>query len=186
MGQAAPRRLLRPVVLVGLMGSGKSSVGRVLGERLGVAFRDSDAEIEAAAARSIAEIFADFGEGEFRALERRVIVRLMAGAPLVLATGGGAFMNAETRGLILGRGVAVWLRAELDVLVARVAGRTHRPLLNRGDPREILRGLMEVRYPVYAEAQVVVDSLADQSHGDMAAKIEAALVASGLDVFAEA
>lgn len=181
---ATPRQLLRPLVLVGLMGSGKSSVGRVLGERLGAPFRDSDAEIESAAARSVAEIFEEFGEPEFRGLERRVIARLMAGPPLVLATGGGAFMNPETRALILSKGVAIWLRASLDVLVGRVSGRTHRPILNRGDPREILAGLMAARYPIYAEAPVVVDSLADQSHGDMAARIETALLASGHRVFA--
>ncbi len=180
---ASTHRLARPVVLVGLMGSGKTSVGRVLAERLGVAFRDSDSEIEAAAARSVAEIFEQYGEPEFRDLERRVIARLMGEAPHVLATGGGAFMNDETRALILARGVAVWLRADLDVLVSRTAGRTHRPLLNRGNPREVLDGLMRQRYPVYAEAQVAVDSLMVQTHADMAARIEAALADSGLGVF---
>lgn len=179
-----PRVLTRPVVLVGLMGSGKSSVGRVLAERLGARFLDSDHEIEAAAARTVAEIFEDYGEAEFRSLERRVIARMLAEEPCILATGGGAFMNDETRGLILKRGVAVWLRAELDVLVSRVSGRTHRPLLNTGDPREILARLIEARYPVYAEAPVTVESEAEQTHAEMAMRIIRALEASGLGVFA--
>jgi len=169
------RRLVRPVVLIGLMGAGKSSVGAKLAEMLGVEFRDSDAEIEAAAAMTVPEIFERYGEPHFRDGERRVIARLLAGKPLVLATGGGAFMNAETRELIKRVAVSVWLRASLDLLVTRTAGRTHRPLLNRGNPREILAGLIEQRYPVYAEASVTVESQQGLSHEQMARRILAAL-----------
>lgn len=184
-GAEARPVLRRPVVLIGLMGSGKSSVGRVLAERLGVQFRDSDAEIETAAARSIPEIFAEFGEPEFRELERRVIARLMGDAPHVLATGGGAFMNDETRGMILAQGTAVWLRAELETLVGRTSGRTHRPLLNTGDPRAVLAKLMDERYPIYAQAPVAVESRMHQTHAEMAERIIAALSAPEIDVFGE-
>lgn len=177
--QPGPWRLLRTVVLIGLMGAGKSSVGARLAQRLGVPFCDSDAEIVAAAGMSIAEIFERFGEAHFRDGERRVISRLLDGPPTVLATGGGAFMNADTRALISQGAVSVWLRAELDVLVARTAGRTHRPLLNRGDPRAVLADLIEARYPVYAQADVAVESRLNQTHEDMARRIEAALLAHG-------
>ncbi len=173
------RRLVRPVVLIGLMGAGKSSVGAKLAEMLGVEFRDSDAEIEAAAAMTVPEIFERYGEPHFRDGERRVIARLLAGKPLVLATGGGAFMNAETRAVIKRVAVSVWLRASLDLLVTRTAGRTHRPLLNRGNPREILAGLIEQRYPVYAEASVTVECQQGLSHEQMARRIVAALVEHG-------
>jgi shikimate kinase len=169
------RRLVRPVVLIGLMGAGKSSVGARLADILGVEFRDSDAEIEAAAAMTVPEIFERYGEPHFRDGERRVIARLLAGRPLVLATGGGAFMNAETRALIRRVAVSVWLRASLDLLIARTAGRTHRPLLNRGDPREVLAGLIAERYPVYAEAAVTVESQPGLTHEQMAHRIVAAL-----------
>ena len=147
----------RSIVLVGLMGAGKTSIGRRLAARLGLPFRDADTEIEAAAGCAIPEIFARYGEPAFRDGERRVIRRLLAGDPLVLATGGGAFMDAETRAAIRGEAVSVWLRAPLPVLLRRVAGRTHRPLLNSGDPAEILRRLMDQRHPVYAEADITVD-----------------------------
>jgi shikimate kinase len=169
------RRLVRPVVLIGLLGAGKSSVGARLADILGVEFRDSDAEIEAAAAMTVPEIFERYGEPHFRDGERRVIARLLAGRPLVLATGGGAFMNAETRALIRRVAVSVWLRASLDLLIARTAGRTHRPLLNRGDPREVLAGLIAERYPVYAEAAVTVESQPGLTHEQMAHRIVAAL-----------
>ena len=172
--------LTRTVVLIGLMGCGKSSVGRVLAEQLKVPFRDSDTEIEAAAARSIPEIFEEFGEPEFRELERRVVARLLQGPAHVLATGGGAFMNPVTRALLLEQATPVWLRADLDVLVARTAGRTHRPLLNRGEPRQILAKLIDERYPVYAEAPVVVESRAQQTHAEMAGRIRAALAGAGI------
>ncbi|MCL5779086.1 shikimate kinase [Limibaculum sp. FT325] len=176
---AGGRVLARSVVLIGLMGAGKSSVGQRLAERLGVRFADSDAEIERAAAMTIPEIFERYGEPHFRDGERRVIARLLHEPPMVLATGGGAFMNAETRALIGELGISVWLKADLDLLVARTAGRTHRPLLNRGNPREILAGLIRERYPVYETAAVTVESEAGLSHDDMASRIIAALEAHG-------
>jgi shikimate kinase len=148
----------RTVVLVGLMGAGKSKIGRRLAARLGLPFFDSDPEIEAAAGESIEEIFANRGERIFREGERRVIARLLAQPVHVLATGGGAFMDPSTRALIARRGVSLWLRADLEVLVARVMRRSNRPLLKQGEPRMILAELIERRHPVYAEADLVVDS----------------------------
>ena len=148
----------RTIVLVGLMGAGKSKVGRRLALRLGLPFSDSDPEIEAAAGETIEEIFANRGEQVFRDGERRVIARLLAQPIQVLATGGGAFMDPMTRSLIGRRGVSLWLRADLDTLVARVLRRNDRPLLKRGDPRVILAELMERRHPIYAEADLTVDS----------------------------
>lgn len=145
-------------MLVGLMGAGKTNIGRRLAMRLGLSFFDSDQEIEAAAGETIEEIFANRGERLFRDGERRVISRLLAKPVHVLATGGGAFMDISTRSLIGRRGVSLWLRADLDVLVSRVSRRSDRPLLKHGDPRDILAELIERRYPVYAEADVVVDS----------------------------
>lgn len=159
----------RSVVLVGLMGAGKSSVGRRLATRLALPFQDADAEIEAAAGCSIEDIFANFGEAAFREGERKVIARLLQGPPLVLATGGGAYMDPDTRRIIAERATAVWLRAELDVLLKRVLRRNNRPLLKRGDPRQILQELMTVRYPIYAQADIVVDS----SDGPHEALVEA-------------
>lgn len=181
----ASQVLIRPVALVGLMGSGKSSVGARLAKMLNVGFVDADDEIKQAAGLTIAEIFEAYGEGEFRALERRVIARLMIGNPRIIATGGGAFMDPDTREAIGERAVSVWLKAELDVLVSRTAGRTHRPLLNAGDPREILSGLIDVRYPVYAKADVVVDSPAGISHERMADRIITGLQAHGRAFAAE-
>jgi shikimate kinase len=175
----ASLRLARPVVLIGLMGAGKTSVGSRLAEMLGAPFRDSDAEIERAANLTVPEIFARYGEAHFRDGERKVIRRLLAEGPQVLATGGGAFMNPETRALIGEKAVSVWLRADLELLVSRTQGRTHRPLLNRGNPREILAGLMAERYPVYALADVTVDSLPGQTHEQMARRILRALEAHG-------
>jgi shikimate kinase len=154
------RRLVpsRAIVLVGLMGAGKSKIGRRLAVRLGLPFFDSDPEIEAAAGETIEEIFANRGERVFRDGERRVIARLLAQPVHVLATGGGAFMDPRTRELIARRAVSLWLRADLDVLLARVLRRSNRPLLKQGDPRAILTQLIERRYPVYAEADVAVDS----------------------------
>ena len=148
----------RAIVLVGLMGAGKSKVGRRLALRLGLPFFDSDREIETAAGETIEEIFANRGERVFREGERRVIARLLAQPVHVLATGGGAFMDPATRELVARRGVSLWLRADLDVLVSRVLRRSNRPLLKQGDPRVILAELIERRYPLYAEADVVVDS----------------------------
>ncbi len=147
----------RSIVMVGLMGAGKTAVGRRLAARLGLPFVDADAEIEQAAGCSIAEIFERFGEAEFREGERRVITRLLAGDPQVIATGGGAFIRPETRAAIRREGISVWLRCPLPILVRRVSGRTHRPLLNQGDPTEVLARLIEQRHSIYAEADVIVD-----------------------------
>jgi shikimate kinase len=152
--------LPRTVALVGLMGAGKSAIGRRLAQRLGLPFVDADDEIERAAGCSISEFFERFGEQEFRNGERRVIARLLDGPPHVLSTGGGAYIDAETRQLMREKALTVWLRADLDVLFDRVKKRTHRPLLRQGDPREILKRLMDQRYPIYAEADLVVESTA--------------------------
>jgi shikimate kinase len=151
--------IARTVALVGLMGAGKSSIGRRLAQRLKLPFIDADAEIEAAAGATIEEIFERHGEGAFRDGERRVIARLLEGPAQVLATGGGAFMDPATRALLRDRAVTIWLRAELDLMLARVARRSNRPLLKAGDPRAVLERLMAQRYPVYAEADITVDSL---------------------------
>jgi len=141
------------------MGAGKTAIGRRIATRLQLPFVDADQEIESAAGCTIAEFFERYGEPEFRIGERRVIRRLMDNPTHILATGGGAFIDPETRALIKERGLSLWLRAELDVLVARTARRAAtRPLLRQGDPAEILARLMEVRYPIYAEAEIVVDS----------------------------
>ena len=144
--------------MVGLMGCGKSSVGRRLAARLDIPFIDADDEIERAAQKTIPEIFADHGEAEFRDGERRVIRRLLQSGPQVLATGGGAYMNPETRAAIRAAGIAVWLRAELPVLMRRVMKRDNRPLLKVDDPEAVMRRLMETRYPIYTEADLVVES----------------------------
>lgn len=164
----------RPIVLVGLMGVGKSSVGRRLAQRLGLPFIDADCEIEKAAAMPVAEIFARFGEPHFRDGERRVIARLMESGPAVIATGGGAFVDPETRALIHARGIAVWLDADLDTLVARVGRRSHRPLLVGRDPRAVLAELARVRNPLYAEAPVHVRT-GDGPHEEAVDAILAAL-----------
>ena len=180
--QPAPRpmtRLIRPVVLIGLMGAGKSSVGVRLAAMLDVPFVDSDDEIIAAANMSIAEIFEKYGEPHFRSGERRVIARLIGETPQIIATGGGAFMDPETRSLIKARAVSVWLSATLELLVSRTAGRTHRPILNRGDPRKILAGLIRDRYPVYGLADIEVPSRAGQTHEEMAGRIIDALIRDG-------
>ncbi|MGC2202227.1 MAG: shikimate kinase [Stellaceae bacterium] len=140
------------------MGAGKSNIGRRLAARLDLPFFDSDPEIEAAAGETIEEIFFNRGERVFREGERRVIARLLAQPVHVLATGGGAFMDPSTRALIARRGISLWLRADLDVLVSRVSRRSNRPLLKQGDPRGILSELIERRYPTYAEADAIVDS----------------------------
>ncbi len=149
----------KTIVLVGLMGAGKSSIGRRLAQSLNLPFIDADAEIEAAAGLTIEEIFARDGEAVFRNGERRVIARLLDNPTQVLATGGGAFMDPETRAVIRARAISIWLRADLDLLLARVARRSNRPLLKTGDPRAVLARLIEERYPVYGEADIVVDLL---------------------------
>jgi len=155
---AAPDLSRKTIALVGLMGVGKSSVGRRLATILQLPFRDADHEVELAAGRTIPEIFEAMGEAAFREGERRVIARLLDEPPHVLATGGGAFQSAETRELIKAKAVSVWLRADLEVLVRRVARKDNRPLLRGKDPLETLRALAEVRYPNYAQADIVVDT----------------------------
>ncbi len=149
----------RSIVLVGLMGAGKTCIGRRLAGELGLAFTDADSEIEAAAGCSIEDIFEHHGEAAFRDGERRVIQRLLAGPAQVVSTGGGAFMDPRTRAEIRARGISVWLRADLELLLKRTGRRNNRPLLKRGDPRAILDGLIRERYPVYAEADIVIDSV---------------------------
>ncbi|MCG6122019.1 MAG: shikimate kinase [Microvirga sp.] len=148
----------RCVVLVGLMGAGKSTVGRRLAARLGMRFRDADDEIEIAAGMTIPDIFSTYGEAYFRDGERRVIDRILRDEPIVLATGGGAYMDEVTRAAIAECGVSVWLRADLETLMRRVRKRSNRPLLQNPDPEGTMRGLMERRYPVYGLADVTVES----------------------------
>jgi shikimate kinase len=148
----------RSIVLVGLMGAGKTSVGRRLAQRLDLPFTDADKEIEAAAGQTVSEIFAAHGEEYFRDGERRVIARLLDSGPQVLATGGGAFIDQEIRGNIRERAVSVWLRADLETLVDRTSRRDHRPLLKSGDPKTVMQRLIEKRYPIYAEADITIQS----------------------------
>lgn len=148
----------RSIVLVGLMGAGKSTVGRRLAQILELPFSDSDAEIEAAAGETISEIFENRGETVFRDGERRVLKRLLTGDKMVLATGGGTFMDADTRELISQNAISIWLNASLDMLMERVLRRDNRPLLQKGDPQEIMENLIDERYPVYATADISVDS----------------------------
>jgi len=164
----------KTIALVGLMGAGKSSIGRRLAQCLALPFTDADTEIEIAAGFSIEEIFAREGEAAFRSGERRVIARLLDSPIQVLATGGGAFMDAETRTLIRQRAISIWLKADLDVLMARVARRTNRPLLKGGDPRAVLARLIETRYPIYAEADITVESAEGPPEATLA-KVMAAL-----------
>lgn len=167
----------RSVVLVGLMGCGKSSVGRRLAARLELPFIDADDEIERAAGKSIPDIFAEHGEAYFRDGERRVIQRLLAGGSIVLATGGGAYMNAETREAIRAAAISIWLRAELPVLLRRVAKRNNRPLLQNKDPDAVMRQLIEARYPIYAQADITVDSR-DVAHDVIVDEVMEALARS--------
>jgi shikimate kinase len=153
----------RTIALVGLMGVGKSSVGRRLANALALPFRDADAEVEAAAARSIPDIFAELGEAAFREGERRVIARLLDEPPHVLATGGGAFMDGKTRELIKHKAISIWLKTDLEVLARRVGRKDSRPLLVGKDPLEVLRTQAEARYPTYAEADITVET-GDAAH----------------------
>jgi shikimate kinase len=154
----------RTIALVGLMGVGKSSVGRRLASRLKLPFFDGDVEIETAAGMTVSEIFAALGEEEFRAGEARVMRRLLEGPPIVLATGGGAMMNAETRALLKEKADTIWLRADLKVIAERVSRRDTRPLLRDKDPMAVLTTLAEARYPIYGQADVTVD-VGQGSHG---------------------
>ena len=166
-------RPTRTIALVGLMGVGKTSVGRRLATVLGLAFRDADHEIEQAAGRSVSDIFAERGEAEFRAGERRVIARLLDEPAHVLATGGGAFIQADTRALIQARAISVWLKADLEALARRVARKNNRPLLIGRDPLEVLTAQARERYPWYGEAHLTIET-GDGSHG---ATVDAVLAA---------
>lgn len=166
--------LPKTIVLIGMMGAGKSTIGRQLADQLGVPFRDADREIELAAGRTIQEIFAEYGEEHFRSGERRVIARLLEDVPFVLATGGGAFMDAETRMVIKEKGISIWLRADFDVLWSRVSKRSHRPLLKTADPQKTLQDLISARYPTYSLADIIVDS-ADAPKDETADKVIEAL-----------
>ncbi len=170
-------KLKKSVVLVGMMGAGKTAVGRVLAQRLGVDFLDSDVEIEKAANMTIAEIFQRDGEAFFRARESEVIDRLLDARPVILSVGGGAFLAAHNRELISRRGVSVWLDADLDLLWSRVKGKNTRPLLRTAHPRETLRALMQARVPLYALADLRVEAQSSYTIDDMAARVEAALAA---------
>jgi shikimate kinase len=164
----------RSIVLIGLMGAGKTAVGRRLANRLGLDFTDADTEIEIAAGKSISDIFADHGEAYFRRGEEKVIARLLKSGPQVLATGGGAYISEKTRKAIHEQGIAVWLKADLNVLLERVGRRDNRPLLKTGDPEAIMKKLMDERYPVYAEADIAVQSR-DVAHDVIVGEIIAAL-----------
>jgi shikimate kinase len=177
LGQAIRRALgPRSVVLVGMMGAGKSSIGRRLAGKLELPFRDADGEIEAAAGMTIPEIFATRGEAEFRAGEAKVVARLLGAGPQVLATGGGAWLNPATRARVGESGVSVWLRAELPVLMRRVRKRANRPLLATDDPEAVMRRLLDERSPLYALADLTVDST-DAPHETITADVLAALAA---------
>lgn len=169
----------RSLVLVGLMGCGKSSVGRRLAHRLSIPFADADDEIELAHRKSIKEIFADHGEAYFRQGEKRVISRMLRNGPQVLATGGGAYMDPDTRSAIRAGGIAIWLKADLPLLMRRVLRRSNRPLLQADDPQSVMQALMDKRYPIYAEADLTIESR-DVPHDAMVDQIIHALKASGL------
>lgn len=173
--QAQTLNIDRPIALVGLMGAGKTTIGRRLANVLQWPFMDADAEIERAAGLTVQEIFAKHGEADFRSGERRVIARLLTGPRHVLATGGGAFIDAETRATLRQKAVTVWLKAPLEVLMRRVDRRDDRPLLQGGDPRAVMERLMEVRYPIYAEADVVVETNNSPHNAAVAAVIDALL-----------
>jgi shikimate kinase len=164
----------RSIVLIGLMGAGKTAVGRRLANQLDLPFTDADSEIELAAGQTVSEIFTEHGEPYFRQGESRVIARLLQGGPQVLATGGGAYMDARTRANIKARGISIWLKAELPVLLHRVRRRDNRPLLTSGDPDKVMRELMKKRYPIYAEADIAVESR-DVPHDVIVADVVEAL-----------
>lgn len=151
-------RLKKPIVMIGLMGAGKTKIGGLLAQVLGWPFVDADHEIENAAGCSIADIFEQHGEQAFRDLERKVLTRLMSDELKVIATGGGAVMNEQTAQLVWDKSLSIWLRADLDVLVERTGRNDKRPLLKGGDPADILQNLMDKRYPVYAKANIIVES----------------------------
>ncbi|AEH86037.1 shikimate kinase [Mesorhizobium opportunistum] len=163
----------RSIVFVGLMGAGKTAIGRKVATMLSLPFIDSDQEIESVSRMTVPELFERYGETEFRALEQRVILRVLENGPQVLSTGGGAFMNAQTREAIATHGVSVWLKAELDLLMERVSKKQNRPLLKSADPRAVLERLMGERYPVYATADVTVPTRDDRKEIIAAEVLEA-------------
>ncbi|MDO1584080.1 shikimate kinase [Rhizobium oryzicola] len=148
----------RNLILVGLMGAGKSAIGRIIAQQMSLPFIDTDAEIERVSRMTIPELFATYGEEEFRALETRVIERLLRGGPRVVSTGGGAFINERTRAAIQAGGTSLWLKADLEVLWERVSKRDNRPLLKTENPKQTLKNLMDLRYPIYEKADITVQS----------------------------
>ncbi|MGI6856350.1 shikimate kinase [Mesorhizobium sp. 1B3] len=167
----------RSVVFVGLMGAGKTAIGRKVAAALGLSFTDSDHEIEAVSRMTVPELFERYGEAEFRALEQRVIARILENGPQVLSTGGGAYMNEQTRQAIADRGISVWLKADIDILMERVVKKQNRPLLKNPDPRAVMLRLMNERYPLYAKADVTVVTR-DETKDVIAAEVIAALAES--------
>lgn len=163
----------RSVVFIGLMGAGKTAIGRATAQALRLPFFDSDHEIERVSRMTVPDLFEQYGEGEFRSLERRVLARLLKGGPAVISTGGGAFMNESTRRAIRRKGISLWLKADLDTLMARVMRKQNRPLLKDSDPRAVMEGLMEARYPVYAKADIAVMSRDERKEVITAEAIEA-------------
>jgi shikimate kinase len=166
----------RSIVFVGLMGAGKTAIGRKVAATLGLPFLDSDHEIEAASRMTVPELFERYGEPEFRALEQRVIARLLDHGPQVLSTGGGAFMNAQTREIIAQRGISMWLKADIDILMDRVAKKQNRPLLKNPNPRAVMERLMDERHPVYATAALTVPTR-DERKEVISAEVVATLFA---------
>src|SRR4051794_20833355 len=171
----------RSIVFVGLMGAGKTAIGRKVATMLSLPFIDSDQEIESVSRMSVPELFERYGETEFRALEQRVILRVLENGPQVLSTGGGAFMNAQTREAIAAHGVSVWLKAELDLLMDRVSKKQNRPLLKSADPRAVLERLMAERYPVYATSDVTVPTRDDRKEVIAAEVVDALCRHFGID-----
>ena len=173
-------RLQKTIVLVGLMGAGKTSIGNRLSEKLGIPFVDSDSEIEIAAGMTVFEIFQEFGESYFRSGEERVIERLLLGEPKILATGGGAFISSKIREAIKMSAISVWVKADLDTLWSRVQGKTNRPLLNTDDPKAFLKELIKQRNPIYKKADIVVSSPKNITHSSMVLKLIGALEENGV------
>jgi shikimate kinase len=169
----------RSIVFVGLMGAGKTAIGRKVAQALGLPFTDSDHEIETASRMTIPELFELYGEAEFRALEQRVILRILETGRQVLSTGGGAFMNEQTRSAIADHGISVWLKADIDILMERVSKKQNRPLLKNPDPRAVMEKLMAERYPVYAKAAVTVPTRDERKEVIATEVIEALAVALG-------
>ena len=172
--------LKKSIVLIGLMGAGKTSVGSRLSEKLNIPFVDSDSEIEIAAGMTVSEIFFKFGENYFRAGEERVLERLLIGDPKILATGGGAFVSSKIRGLIKKSSISVWLRADLETLWSRVQGKNTRPLLHTDNPKSSLAKLINERNPIYSNADIIIDSPKNITHSSMVIRLIRALKKQGV------